>query len=180
METNMAKGQAAEVEGEGADDLGYDPSTAPDSEATQGLQEEDGEGYSFNLKDTKATTGFPVYPGGTYDAVAEDCQFKHSQSSGNAMWEIVWNIEVEGKVKKPRSYVVWTPEQLGRAKMFLKRVAPELQDVEKFDPKEHASHIVGKRARLKINIKPNRDGEDQNNVADVLAPAGGGGDGFNL
>jgi hypothetical protein len=84
------------------------------------------------------------------------------------------------KAKQPRSYVVWTPEQLGRAKMFLKRVAPELQDVEKFDPKEHASHIVGKRARLKINIKPNRDGEDQNNVADVLAPAGGGGDGFNL
>lgn len=175
----MAKDQTADQEVEG--DVEYDPNSAPQSEATEGLQYEDGEGFSFNMKDEKASSGFPLFPAGTYDAVAEDCQFQISKNSGNPMWAIKWNFEVEGKTRKLTSYVVFSPEQRGRAKMFLKRVAPELADLEQFDPRSLASQISGKRARVKINVQKGQDDEDRNNVADVLAPsAGAGGSGFNL
>src|ERR1700729_802564 len=102
--------------------LGYEPD-APPSEEAQGIQYEDeGEGFSFNMNDETASSGFPAYPAGTYDSVAVDCTYKISKSSGNPMWEIQWQYEVQvpdpknqgamiTKSRKIRSYVVFSPEQ---------------------------------------------------------------------
>jgi hypothetical protein len=164
---------------------GYNHEAAPDNEATQGLNYEDSEGFSFNMKDEQASSGYPLIPIGTYDATCEDAQYKISQNSGNPMWQLKWAVPVsqdgKEKVMKITSFVVFSPEQRGRAKMFLKRVAPELAELEDFNPKTLASQITGKPARLKINHQKGQDDEPRANVADVLAPAAGGaGGGFSL
>lgn len=161
-----------------------------EDQVTEGMAFEDGDGFSFNMKEEKASSGYPLIPVGTHDATAEDCVFKISQNSGNPMWQVKWAVPVqetdkEGnpvtKVRKVTSFVVFSAEQRGRAKQFVKRVAPELAELEDFNPRELASQIVGKAARLKINHQPGQDDEVRSNVADVLAPQGGSGaGGFNL
>ncbi len=173
-----------------AEDLGYNADAPAEGEAVQGLQEEEGDGFSFNMKNEEASSGYPLIPQNTYDAVCETCEFKISQNSGNPMWQVKWAINVmmpdkaggEGamkeKVMKITSFVVFSAENRGRAKMFVKRVAPELAELEDFDPRALASQISGKAARLKINHQPGQDGEKRSNVADVLAPQAGAGGGF--
>lgn len=159
-----------------------------DVEETQGLQTEGGDGFSFNMAEEKASSGYPLIPQGTYDASCESCEFKISQNSGNPMWALKWALSVmmpatatkpaQEKVMKITSYVVFNAESRGRAKMFVKRVAPELSELNPFDPQALASQISGKPARLKINHQDGQDGEKRANVADVLAPAAGAGTGF--
>jgi hypothetical protein len=165
-------------------EAGFDPNAPPAGEAVEGLRTEEGEGYSFDMSQEKASSGYPVTPAGTYDAVVADCQFKISQNSGNPMWQIKWSFPFgEGDKVKNRtitSFVVFSADQRGRAKMTVKRIAPELAELTNFDPKVLAPQIVGKPARIKINIQPGQDGEDRSNVAEVLAPAAGGGGSFNL
>lgn len=155
-------------------------------EQTQGLSYEDAEGFSFNMAEEKASSGFPLIPVGNHPAVIEAVEFKISQNSGNPMWSIKWafeEAELAQKNRKINSFVVFSPEQRGRAKMFLKRVAPELSELEDFNPKKVADEalLVGRRATLKINTQKGQDSEDRSNVADVLAAAAGGSSGsFNL
>lgn len=172
------------------EDVEFDPNAAPEGEAVEGLQYEDADGFSFNMKEEKASSGYPLIPVGTHDATCSECTFKISQNSGNPMWQVKWDVPVQEtnkdgeqvtKVRKITSFVVFSAEQRGRAKAFIKRVAPELAELEDFNPKMLASQIVGKAARLKINHQPGQDDEIRSNVADVLAPASGsGGSGFNL
>lgn len=182
----MAKADNTAQENTETEGLGYDPDAAPDNEATQGLDTEEAEGFSFSMKDEKAQTGFPVFPAGKYPARIHDLKFGHSQNSGNPMWTVDWAFtegELGEKNRRIRSWVIFSPEQRGRAKAFLQRVAPELSELEDFNPKKIADSqvMIGKQATLKINIRPNQEGVDQNNVADVLAPtAGGSGGSFNL
>lgn len=164
-------------------------SEATEADTTQeGVITEQGAGYSFNMNDEKPSAGYPLIPIGTYDATVEDNQFKISQNSGNPMWQVKWAVPVQQtdkdgkavtKVMKITSFVVFSAEQRGRAKMFVQRVAPDLATLTDFDPEKLAQNIVGKPARLKINHQKGQDGEDRSNVADVLAPAAGGA-GFGL
>jgi hypothetical protein len=146
----------------------------------QGLATEAGEGFSFNMGAETASSGYPLLPANTYDATVEACEFKISKNSGNPMWQVKWAIPYTNekgaeKVSKITSFVVFSAEQRGRAKMFLKRVAPELAELEDFNPKLLADQITGKRARVKINHQKGQDDELRANVADVLAPTAGGG-----
>ena len=152
--------------------------------AQEGLQVEDSEGFSFNMKDEKASSGFPIIPPGNHPATIEEVTFKISQNSGNPMWQIKWAFdepELAQKNRKITSFVMWNVDQRGRSKMFLTRVAPELAELENFNPKTIAEEqlLVGKKATLKINTQKGNDGEDRSNVADVLAYKAGGGT-FNL
>jgi hypothetical protein len=153
---------------------------------SQGLQYEDADGFTFDMGKTVASSGFPLIPPGLYDGVIEACDFTLSKNSGNPMWAIKLAFEsgeYAQKNRKMRYYVVFSAEQLGRAKMFLKRVAPELADLEDFNPKKIAESqiMIGKRVKMKIATQKGQDGEDQSSVADCLAPGAGGPSGdFNL
>lgn len=169
-----------------AEDQEFDPNAAPQGEAVEGLEYESADGFSFNMKDEKASSGYPLIPVGTHDATVEECVFKISKNSGNPMWQVKWAVPVveqdkEGndvtKIRKVTSFVVFSAEQRGRAKQFVKRVAPELAELEDFNPKTLASQLNGKRARVKINHQEGQDEEIRSNVADVLAPSGGTGAG---
>ena len=138
----MAKQSETETQ---TDELGYDQNAAPDNEATQGLDTEDSAGFSFNMKDETASTGFPLIPPATYDARVDEVTFKFSATSGNPMWQVRWAFEggeLGEKNRKITSFVVFSPEQRGRAKMFLKRIAPELADLEDFNPKDIADKLL--------------------------------------
>lgn len=149
---------------------------------TQGIQTEDSGGFSFNMKEEKASSGFPLIPNGTYPAAIEQVDYKIS-GSGNPMWQVKWGFmegELAQKNRKISSFVVFNAEQRGRAKMFLKRVAPELSELEVFNPKQIAEDqlLIGKHAKLKINNQTDKQtGEDRSNVADVLAAGSAGGEG---
>lgn len=177
----MAKADQAQQ-----DYVEFDPNAAPNSEATQGLDTEDGEGFSFDMSAEKASSGFPLIPNGVHNARIEAVEFKISQNSGNPMWQIKWAFtdeELAAKNRKITSFVVFSEDQRGRSKSFVKRVAPELAELKDFNPKRIAAEqtLVGKTARLKINTQKGQDDEDRSNVADVLAPAAGAGGGsFNL
>jgi len=160
----------------------FDPNTA-----AEGVQFEDGDGFSFNMKEETASSGYPLIPVGTHDATIDECTFKISQSSNNPMWQVKWAVPVQEvnkagetvtKVRKVTAFVVFSAEQRGRAKAFIKRIAPELADLEDFNPKLLASQMVGKAGRVKITHQPGQDDEVRSNVADVLAPSGGAGGGF--
>lgn len=157
------------------------------AEETQGLQTEDSGGFSFDMSQEKASSGFPLIPNGTYPAAIESVDYKIS-SSANPMWQIKWGFldgELAQKNRKISSFTVFNAEQRGRAKMFLKRVAPELSELTDFNPKAIAEQqlLVGKHAKLKINNQTDKQtGEERSNVADVLAIGSGGGEatGFSL
>ncbi|UTC30130.1 hypothetical protein MAINES_00910 [Brevundimonas phage vB_BpoS-MaInes] len=160
-----------------------------EAQVTEGMEFEDGEGFSFNMKEEKATSGYPLIPVGTHDATIEAAEFKVSQNSGNPMWQVKWAVPVTEldkdenpvtKIRKVTSFVVFSAEQRGRAKQFVKRIAPELADLEDFNPRTLASQLVGKAGRVKINHQPGQDDEIRSNVADVLAPTGGASGGFAL
>ncbi len=156
------------------------------SDENQGLQYEGSDGFSFNMKEEKASSGFPLIPVGQHPASIEEVQYKISANSGNPMWQIKWgflNGELAEKNRKITSFIVFSADQRGRAKMFLNRVAPELAELEDFNPKKIAEEqlLVGKLAKLKINTQKGQDGEDRSNVADVLAIGSGGeASGFSL
>jgi hypothetical protein len=146
---------------------------------TEGFTEEGAEGFTFDMGATTASSGFPLIPPGVYPGVIEACDFSLSKNSGNPMWTIKWGFEsgeYAQKNRKMRSYVIFSAEQLGRAKMFLKRIAPELAELTDFNPKTIAESqvMIGKRGRMKINTQKGQNGEDQSNVADVLEPTAGG------
>lgn len=155
----------------------FDPEATP-----QGMATEDADGFSFNMADEKASSGYPLIPVGTHEATVEDCQYQISKNSGNPMWAVKYAVPVteqnkDGedvvKIRKVTSYVVFSAEQRGRAKQFVKRVAPDLAELTDFNPKLLASQIVGRNVRVKINHQPGQDDEVRSNVADVLAPTGG-------
>jgi len=153
-----------------------------EAEVQEGVQYEESEGFSFNMAEEKASSGFPLIPVGNHPAVIDSLEFKISQNSGNPMWSIRWAFEepeLAQKNRKINSFVVFSPEQRGRAKMFLKRVAPELSELEDFNPKKVADEalLIGRRAVLKVNTQKGQDGEDRSNVADVLAAGAGGASG---
>jgi hypothetical protein len=180
--------------GEADESTGYDASGEDgDDDETQGLDDEEGSGFSFDMDATDEDSGFEPMPKGIYGAVVEELEYKMSQSSGKPMWAITWAVtspaEFAEKNRKLFSYVSFKDTQLGRAKQFVKRIAPELATVKNFSPKRVAEEglLLGKPARLKVGLsKPTEEYPDpRNEVKDVLAPgkAGsgeGGGSGFAL
>jgi hypothetical protein len=142
--------------------------------AQEGIQTEASDGFTFNMNEEKASSGFPLIPPGMHPAILEDCEYKLSQSSGNPMWQLKWSFlepELAAKNRKIMSFSIFSAEQRGRAKMLLVRIAPELATLEDFNPKKIADEgtMVGRRAILKITTQKGQDGEERSNVADVLA-----------
>ncbi len=153
-------------------------------EVQDGVAFEDGENFSWNMKETEEDSGFAPLPVGTYLSTIETLEFKLSKSSGSPMWSIVWAIaegEFADKNRKIFDNMSLKAGQEGRVKKFLMRVAPELAELEAFNPKKVAEEglLIGKQARLKLSIEKGTDEYpgDKNRVKEYLSPASGGGTG---
>lgn len=150
-----------------------------EGQANPGINYEDADGFSFNLAEEKATSGFPLLPKGNHLAEVESCEFKISKNSGNPMWELKWVFlegELAEKNRKAFSYMMWNEEQRGRSKGILLRIAPDVAAMTEFNPKKVAESgvMIGRKGTLKVTHKKNDAGEDTSNISDVLAPKSGG------
>jgi hypothetical protein len=160
--------------------------TSFNNDAT-GVAFEQEEGFSFNMNETAESSGFEPMPAGTYDVAVEEVKYQISRSSGAPMWAITYVIasgEFAEKNRKLFQYLTMKPEQRGRVKQWVNRVAPELASLTDFNPKKIAEDgiLVGKRARAKVGIETSEQYGARNTVKDILAPTAGGagGDGFQL
>lgn len=153
----------------------------------QGMaQEEAAEGTTMqvDLSDT-GDSSFPLLPRGIYDLELHDLEFKHSQSSGNPMWEWVFktanheNEEFNGL--NQWTYTVFTPNGLPRVKQALKAIRCEVEEDDEyrqsllagpFDPEDVANdgRLVGATCRGKV-VQRKFEGEMRNNLTQLLPPA---------
>lgn len=145
------------------------------AEANQGAVFEDNEDMVIDMTGVDENAGgFQVLPRGIYPSIVDDLVFGASKNSGNPMF--TWTFEVsEGEFagRKLFFHSVLTAEQLPRLKKILMRIAPDVLEGP-FKPKEVAEQgsLVGRQCRVRVDIRK-YEGEDRNNVRDVLAPENG-------
>lgn len=157
----------------------------------EGIQDETGEGFTFDMSEQEEDSGFPVAPAGTYELTVDACEYKISQSSGNPMWALVFLITgpegdiVEKKIQV-RNYQVFKPEQMGRVKGFLNKLGhSDLANAKDFNPKQIADDgtLVGSTIRARLGIRKSEEYGDQNEIKAFLSSgseAGAGGGGFSM
>jgi hypothetical protein len=164
-----------------------DTAAAAEAPAEGGVEFEDGESYTFNMKDTAEDAGFAPIPKGTYLVTIESATFALSKRSNAPMWNLQYAIaegEFAEKNRKLFDIISLKPEQQGRVKRFINRVAPELAEVENFNPKKVADEglLVGKQLKVKVDIEESEEYGNRNRVKDHYAPgaAGAGGGSFQM
>lgn len=146
-----------------------------------GVSFEDGDGYTFNMKETKEDSGFTPLPEGTYLVTIEEVKYGMSKT-GNPKWDLKYAIaegEFAEKNRKVFDLISLKVEQQGRVKKFINRVAPELAEVEQFSPKKVAEEglLIGKQLKVKLGIEDQPEeygGGKRNRVKDHYAPGSGG------
>jgi hypothetical protein len=149
---------------------------------SQGIGAEEGTGFTFDMGGTEEDAGFEPIPKGTYNATIEAVEFRMSQSSQQPMWSVTYALTDEPWAEKNRKlfgFVSFKKDQLPRAKSFLKRVAPELAELNNFNPEKVASEgtLLGRPCRLRVDIEKSEEYGNRNRVRDVLAARGGEGAG---
>jgi hypothetical protein len=161
-----------------------------ENEAEAGVEFEDGESYTFNMKDTEESSGFAPLPAATYLVSIDEVKFGLSKSSQSPTWYLTYTVaegEFAEKNRKIFDILSLKADQQGRVKRFINRVAPELSEVENFNPKKVAEDglLVGKQLKVKVSIEKGTDEYpgDKNRVKDHFAPGaatGGAGGGFQM
>lgn len=156
-----------------------------ETEADNGVAFEDGESFSWNMKETEEDSGFAPLPAATYLVTIDSVEFKMSKSSGSPMWSLVYTVaegEFAEKNRKIFDILSLKPEQRGRVKKFVNRVAPELAELENFDPKKVADEglLVGKQLRVKVDIEKSEEYGNRNRVKDHFSAASGSSGGFSM
>jgi len=146
-----------------------------------GVEFEDGESFTFNMKETEEDSGFAPLPGGTYSVTIENCEFKMSKK-GFPMWSLMYAVsdgEYAEKNRKIFDIVSLKAEQQGRVKKFVKRVAPELAELETFNPKKVAEEglLIGRQLKVKIDIEQSEEYGNRNRVKEHYAAGSGGSSG---
>lgn len=112
---------------------------------------------------------FEAMPRGLYDCIISENEFTYSQSKGNPMWSLQYEVEGgEYAGRKLFSHMVMVGAGLPITKRHLSRVAPELLEGP-FDPEDDdvIQSLVGRRVCLKVNQRK-YEGDWRNNVQDVL------------
>ena len=132
----------------------------------------DEDGFVVDFSGVSDQSGFAAIPRGLYDANVDEMVYGMSQSSGNPMW--TWKFEVEGGEHAGRKlffHTVLNGASLPRTKKTLAAIAPEVLQRGAFDAKALAEsgELLGKKCRIRVDIKKYQ-GEDRNNVRDVLPP----------
>lgn len=153
------------------------------AEATkQGVLDETGEGFTWDMTQTEAEDGFPVLPKGNYDAIIDAVDYQISKNSGNPMWKVAFLITEEehaSKNLKVFSYQVFKPEQMGRVKAFLENVGHGALATADFNPKQIADDkiLVGSPCKLRLDIRQDEQYGNSNEVKRVMKPGTGSGAG---
>lgn len=161
-------------------------SATADNEAQAGVEFEDNDSYTFNMKETEEDSGFAPLPKGTYPVTIEKCEFKLSASSGNPMWNLQYAVtgdsEFAQQNRKVFDIISLQPKMYGQVKRFINRVAPELSELEDFNPKKVAEEglLIGKELRVRLDIENDETYGARNRVKDRLAAGGAGGASFNM
>ena len=120
---------------------------------------------------------FEALPKAVYPCIIADCEFTHSQSSGNPMWTLQLEVsDGEYAGRKLYSHLVFAGAGLPITKRQLGRIAPDII-AQAFDPSDEdiVAQMLGLEVKAKVTVRKYQ-GEDRNNVADLFP--GGGGDGF--
>lgn len=149
-----------------------------EEEKPSGVEFEDGDSYTFNMKETTEDAGFTPLPRGTYDVTIDQVTYGMAKSSGKPKWDVQYSIssgEFAEKNRKVFETISLQESQQGRVKRFINRVAPELAELEVFDPKKVAEEglLVGKQLRVKLDIESDPQYGDRNRVKDHYAPGTG-------
>jgi hypothetical protein len=155
----MAKGAAAEAE-------------------KQGVLDETGEGFTWDMTNTEAEDGYPILPKGNYDAVVDSLEYQISKSKGNPMWKagfLITEEEHASKNLKVFSYIVFTPEQMGRVKAFLENTGHADLATADFNPKKIADDkvVVGSPVKLRLDIRQSEEYGNSNEVKRIMKPGTG-------
>lgn len=133
--------------------------------------DQDGDESPIDLTDV-AEGGFDVLPKGTYNVVVDEAEAKLS-SKQNKMISLTLLIEdgdFEGR--KLFTHVVFSPNSMGGAKRTINRLGVTELLQGPFVPNQEAADLfIGKRARAIVDIRQ-YEGEDRNNVKNLLAPGG--------
>jgi len=117
---------------------------------------------------------FEVLPKGMYPVIISDCEFTHSQASGNPMWTLTMEVaDGEYAGQKLWSHLVFAGKGLPMTKRTLGRIASELFK-SAFDPEDVdvINSMLGKELRVKVDVRM-YDGRQTNNVRDLFLNEGG-------
>jgi hypothetical protein len=161
------------------------PAAAPAPEPTPAPAAAENEGGGGAFMVDFSTVGdekpFQVIPRGVYDAEVDEVTYGQSQTSGNNMWTLKLALaDTAGEFagRKVFFHMPFVESMQPRNKKIIGRIAPELLEGA-FDPQKVADEgiLVGKPCQVRLDVRPYQ-GEQRNNVRDVLAPKAAGGEGF--
>jgi hypothetical protein len=156
-----------------------DTAVAEAPTSNQGILDEAGEGFTFDMSGQEADAGFPVLDAGVYDLSVDSVEYKNSQSSGHPMWAMRLAVtgpgdDVAEKKVVVRYYQSFKPDQMGRAKLLLQRLGKDdLANSTTFNPKQIADDavLVGQTCRARLKVRNDETYGKSNEIATFL-PAG--------
>lgn len=163
--------------------------TAETETKFEGVMDESGEGFTYNMADQEEDSGYPIMPKGTYPAIIDAAEYQISKNSGNPMWKITHLItgpeEWASKNLKVFSYVVFKADGMGRVKSFLNNIGKGELNTADFNPKKIADDglLVGAEHNVKLDIRKSDEYGDSNEVKRVIKAggvAGAGEGGFSM
>lgn len=150
-------------------------------QAQDGVEFEDGEAFTWNMKETEEDSGFAPIPAGTYLITVSSFEYKLSKSSGSPMWSAVYDVaegEFAEKNRKIFDIISLKDGQQGRVKKFLNRAAPELAELTNLNPKKVAEDgvMLGRQFKVKVAIEKGTEEYpgDKNRVKDYFSASAGG------
>jgi|GEM_PF-2656486 len=136
---------------------------------------DDNDGVVVDFSNVADQAGFAAMPRGIYNVTVDDCTYGLSQASGNPMWTFKFEVE-DGEFAKRKLFfhAVFAASSMPRTKKTISIVAPELL-ASPFNPKAVAESgvLLGRRLRCRVDIRKYQ-GEDRNNVRDLLPAVDGG------
>lgn len=161
------------------------------AEAPQGVLDETGDGFTWDMTQTEAEDGFPVLPKGNYKAAIDAVDYQKSKSSGKPMWKMTFLITEEAEASKNLkvfNYQVFQPDQMGRVKALLENLGRADLATADFNPKQIADDkiLVGAPCVLRLDIRDDEQYGKSNEVKRIMKEGTGSGGatagegGFNL
>lgn len=147
---------------------------------TEGVLDETGEGFTWDMTNTEAEDGYPVLPKGNYAAVIDSVDYQISKNSGNPMWKMGFLItedEHASKNLKVFSYQVFKEDQKGRVVALLENLGHANLNTADFNPKKIADDkvLVGSPCTLRLDIRQSDEYGNSNEVKRVMKVGTGSG-----
>ena len=155
-----------------------DKAASAEDQGFEGVFDESGEGFVFDMGSQEEDSGFPILPKGVYAATIDKAEYQISKNSGNPMWKVTHLVTEPGHADKNHkvfSYVVFKKDAMGRVKQFLNRVGAGELATAGFNPKKISDDglLTGKDHRVRLDIRKSDEYGDSNEVKAVLSAGAG-------